>query len=158
MSHFKYLLPILTGMPLNEAEKDFSAPILLPMFHPERRSQLFVKEDDGFRVNTAIREMVVFAPQNVIKDPPFTKMDLLLCRNLLIYIESELQTKLMKLKKQVLDTSEPVTDIILFNIKKTVSYHIAAQPIRDKQGNITGVSTCASECLCEKLLYKTKES
>ncbi len=118
MSHFKYLLPILTGMPLNEAEKDFSAPILLPMFHPERRSQLFVKEDDGFRVNTAIREMVVFAPQNVIKDPPFTKMDLLLCRNLLIYIESELQTKLMKLKKQVLDTSEPVTDIILFNIKK----------------------------------------
>ncbi len=62
-----------------------------------RLSRFFVKEDDGFRVTTAIREMVVFAPQNVIKDPPFTKMDLLLCRNLLIYMEPELQDKLMNL-------------------------------------------------------------
>jgi two-component system, chemotaxis family, CheB/CheR fusion protein len=64
---------------------------------PERLSQFFNKEDDGFRVNTAIREMVVFAPHNIIKDPPFTKLDLMLCRNLLIYMESELQKKLMSL-------------------------------------------------------------
>ncbi|MCF8221975.1 MAG: PAS domain-containing protein [Bacteroidales bacterium] len=64
---------------------------------PERLSHYFVKEDDGFRVNTTIREIVVFAPQNVIKDPPFTKMDLLLCRNLLIYMEPELQNKMMNL-------------------------------------------------------------
>jgi two-component system CheB/CheR fusion protein len=64
---------------------------------PERLSHFFVKENDGFRVNSTIREMVVFAPQNVIKDPPFTKMDLLFCRNLLIYMESKLQSKLMSL-------------------------------------------------------------
>ena len=64
---------------------------------PERLSQFFYKEDDGFRVNTAIREMVVFAPHNIIKDPPFTKLDLMLCRNLLIYMEPELQKKLMSL-------------------------------------------------------------
>ena len=50
-------------------------------------------------VNTAfkksIREMVVFAPQNVIKDPPFTKLDILSCRNLLIYLGQELQRKLL---------------------------------------------------------------
>ncbi|KAF0128697.1 MAG: two-component system chemotaxis family CheB/CheR fusion protein [Bacteroidetes bacterium] len=64
---------------------------------PERLSQFFVKDENGFRVNTAIREMVVFAPHNVIKDPPFTKLDLLFCRNLLIYMENELQRKLMNL-------------------------------------------------------------
>ncbi|MEI8204311.1 MAG: chemotaxis protein CheB [Bacteroidota bacterium] len=64
---------------------------------PESLSQYFTKEDHGFRVNTAIREMVVFAPHNVIKDPPFTKLDLLFCRNMLIYMEGELQKKLMSL-------------------------------------------------------------
>lgn len=41
--------------------------------------------------------MVVFAPQNVIKDPPFTKLNFLSCRNMLIYMEPELQQKMMSL-------------------------------------------------------------
>ncbi len=64
---------------------------------PERIGKYFTKEENSFRINTSIREMVVFAPHNVIKDPPFTKLDLLLCRNVLIYMESELQKKLMNL-------------------------------------------------------------
>ncbi|MBN1767032.1 MAG: PAS domain-containing protein [Prolixibacteraceae bacterium] len=63
----------------------------------ERISQFFTKDGDQYRVNTNIREMVVFAPHNVIKDPPFTKLDLLTCRNLLIYMEPVLQKKLMNL-------------------------------------------------------------
>jgi two-component system CheB/CheR fusion protein len=63
----------------------------------ERLSHFFTREENGFRVNNAIREMVVFASHNVIKDPPFTKLDLLFCRNLLIYMEAELQKKLMNL-------------------------------------------------------------
>jgi two-component system CheB/CheR fusion protein len=63
----------------------------------ERLSRFFTKQEAGFRVNTSIREMVVFAPQNVIKDPPFTRVDFLSCRNLLIYMEPELQKKLMNL-------------------------------------------------------------
>lgn len=63
----------------------------------ERINQFFTKDGDQFRVNTSIREMVVFAPHNVIKDPPFTKLDLLTCRNLLIYMEPVLQKKLMNL-------------------------------------------------------------
>jgi two-component system CheB/CheR fusion protein len=63
---------------------------------PERIKRYFVKEDDGqFRVKKQIREMLVFAPQNVIKDPPFTKLDLLCCRNMLIYLGAELQKKLL---------------------------------------------------------------
>ncbi len=63
----------------------------------ERLSRFFTVEAENFRVNNVIREMVVFAPQNVIKDPPFTKLDLLFCRNMLIYMESTLQKKLIAL-------------------------------------------------------------
>jgi len=64
---------------------------------PERIKGFFIKEENGYRVSNVIREMIVFAPHNVIKDPPFTKLDILSCRNLLIYIEPELQKKLLHL-------------------------------------------------------------
>ena len=58
--------------------------------------QWFTKEEDGrYRIDKHIREMLVFALQNVISDPPFTNLDILSCRNLLIYFETELQRKLM---------------------------------------------------------------
>ena len=65
---------------------------------PERLQRFFVKEDDShYRVGKEIREMVTFATQNIIMDPPFTKLDILICRNLLIYLTPELQKKLMPL-------------------------------------------------------------
>ena len=63
----------------------------------ERLERFFVKTDKGYRIAKTIREMVIFAPQNCIMDPPFTKLDLLSCRNLLIYLAPELQRKLMPL-------------------------------------------------------------
>jgi two-component system CheB/CheR fusion protein len=62
---------------------------------PERLRRFFIKEDAGYRVKKDIREMVVFATQNIIKDPPFTKLDLLSCRNLMIYLEPELQSRVL---------------------------------------------------------------
>jgi two-component system CheB/CheR fusion protein len=62
-----------------------------------RLARFFTPEAGGFRVRQEIREMVVFAPQNLIMDPPFTRLDLLSCRNLLIYLAPELQRKLMQL-------------------------------------------------------------
>ncbi len=64
---------------------------------PERLSNFFVKEDRGYRVRKEIRESVIFAPQNLIMDPPFTKLDILSCRNLLIYLLPEVQKKLIPL-------------------------------------------------------------
>ena len=61
----------------------------------ERLRRFFTKEDAGYRMKKNIREMIVFAVQNVIKDPPFTKLDLLTCRNLMIYLEPELQNRLI---------------------------------------------------------------
>ncbi len=61
----------------------------------ERLHRFFVKDDAGYRIRKEIREMAVFAIQNVIKDPPFTRLDLLSCRNLMIYLEPELQNRLI---------------------------------------------------------------
>ena len=64
---------------------------------PGRLQRFFVKEGDGYRISQEIRESVVFAVQNVIKDAPFTRLDLLSCRNLLIYLGAELQNQLVPL-------------------------------------------------------------
>lgn len=61
----------------------------------ERLKRFFIKEEAGYRIKKEVREMVVFAVQNVTKDPPFTKMDLVSCRNLLIYLEPELQGRVI---------------------------------------------------------------
>ena len=63
----------------------------------ERLRRFFVKDENGYQVASEIREMAIFAPQNMIMDPPFTKLDLLLCRNLLIYLDQGMQKKLMPL-------------------------------------------------------------
>jgi two-component system CheB/CheR fusion protein len=64
---------------------------------PDRLTRFFLATDDGFFINTEIRETVVFAQHNIIMHPPFTKLDFLSCRNLLIYMEPELQKKLLRL-------------------------------------------------------------
>ncbi len=62
---------------------------------PGRLNRFFSTTDDGYRVNTEIREMIVFAHHNIIMHPPFTKIDFLSCRNLLIYMDPVLQKKLL---------------------------------------------------------------
>lgn len=62
---------------------------------PDRLKRHFVRDDNKYAISKPIREMVIFATQNIIKDPPFTKLDLLCCRNLLIYFGQELQGKLL---------------------------------------------------------------
>ncbi len=66
---------------------------------PERLARFFAAEPDGsaYRIHKAIRDMLVFSEQDVIKDPPFSKLDLISCRNLLIYMGGELQKKLIPL-------------------------------------------------------------
>lgn len=57
----------------------------------------FTEEDDAIRVNKRLRETVVFATQNVISDPPFSKLDLITCRNLMIYLEAEVQQRMIEM-------------------------------------------------------------
>ena len=64
---------------------------------PERLARFFTTDADQgtYRINKSIRDMMVFSEQDLIKDPPFSRLDLLCCRNLLIYLNSDLQKRLM---------------------------------------------------------------
>jgi two-component system CheB/CheR fusion protein len=62
---------------------------------PERLSRFFIRLDGGYQINKSIREMCVFARQNITKDPPFSNLDLITCRNLLIYLGPELQKRVI---------------------------------------------------------------
>jgi two-component system CheB/CheR fusion protein len=66
---------------------------------PQRLARFFTQEPDGggYRIHKAIRDMLVFSEQDVLKDPPFSKLDLLSCRNLLIYLDGNLQKRLIPL-------------------------------------------------------------
>lgn len=87
---------------------------------PERLARYFAAGpgDGAYRIHKTIRDMLVFSEQNVIKDPPFSKLDLISCRNLLIYLDAELQKKLLPLFHYALNpgghlflgTSETVGD------------------------------------------------
>jgi two-component system CheB/CheR fusion protein len=64
---------------------------------PERLARWFVREGDTYCVVKELREMCIFSQHNVIKDAPFSKLDLVSCRNLLIYLNSELQNRVIPL-------------------------------------------------------------
>ncbi|MBC8206447.1 MAG: PAS domain-containing protein [Kiritimatiellales bacterium] len=90
------------GTDLDEATLDQARAATYPEsiqadVSPERLKHYFIKEDTGrYRIKPALRDMLVFAVQNVINDPPFIQLDLISCRNLLIYLGPELQKKLLR--------------------------------------------------------------
>ncbi|HEX7226531.1 MAG TPA: CheR family methyltransferase, partial [Candidatus Binatia bacterium] len=63
----------------------------------ERLARFFIKKDSIYQIEPRIRECVTFAEHNIIQDPPFLRMDLISCRNLMIYIEPEVQQKILNL-------------------------------------------------------------
>lgn len=64
---------------------------------PERLRRFFTKIEGGYRMSKNIRDMCIFAQHNLLNDPPFSQMDLICCRNLLIYLEPVLQNKVISL-------------------------------------------------------------
>jgi two-component system CheB/CheR fusion protein len=61
----------------------------------ERLKRFFIRLDGGFQINKSIRDMCIFAKQNLVKDPPFSNLDLVSCRNLLIYLGPVLQRRVI---------------------------------------------------------------
>ena len=64
---------------------------------PERLRQFFTKGEHTYRISKEVRDAVVFAEQNIVSHPPFSKLDLISCRNLMIYLEPEIQKKIFRL-------------------------------------------------------------
>ncbi len=63
----------------------------------QRLARFFTAQNDGYQINSELRDRVLFAQQDVVLDPPFTRLDLISCRNLLIYFDQSLQRKLIPL-------------------------------------------------------------
>jgi two-component system CheB/CheR fusion protein len=76
---------------IETARRGIYTDVSLEYVSSERLNRFFTKEEAGYQVKKSIRDMVVFSTQNLIFDPPFSKIDLLCCRNVLIYLEPELQ-------------------------------------------------------------------
>ena len=110
-----YSVAIILRECMNEAKKNFNVQIFAtdidsdaiekarigsytgiePDVSKERLKLFFTKDKGLYKIRKEVRELIVFAPQSVVKDPPFTKLDLIVCRNLLIYFNSELQKKVI---------------------------------------------------------------
>jgi two-component system CheB/CheR fusion protein len=69
---------------------------IAPDVGEDRLKRFFTKEEDRFKVKKEVRDMAIFAPQNIIRDPPFIRLDMISCRNLLIYFEPALQRKVLE--------------------------------------------------------------
>lgn len=82
---------------IDTARKGIFASNIAADVSPERLNRFFTVQDKNFRIKTEIRVMVVFAQHNIIMHPPFTKLDFISCRNLLIYMDSDLQKKILGL-------------------------------------------------------------
>lgn len=95
----------------------------------ERLARFFTAHGDGYRINKDIRDLVLFAQQDVVLDPPFTRLDLIACRNLLIYFDQSLQRKLIPLFHYSLRTG----GVLLLGSSETVGrYTQLFAPIESK--------------------------
>jgi two-component system CheB/CheR fusion protein len=97
---------------------------------PERLERFFTQEAGGaYRINKVIRDLLVFSEHDVIKDPPFSKLDLISCRNMLIYMGNELQKKLIPLFHYSLNPGGS----LFLGTSETIGEHIQLFSILDRQ-------------------------
>ncbi|RZL05967.1 MAG: chemotaxis protein CheR, partial [Pedobacter sp.] len=80
---------------IEHARAGFYFSNIISELSPDRLERFFIKKNNGYVVKKEVREMIVFAQHNLIKDAPFTKLDLLCCRNVMIYLTTDLQRKLL---------------------------------------------------------------
>jgi two-component system CheB/CheR fusion protein len=85
----------LSEMAIAKARLGFYLRNDLVNISPKRLQRFFTKIDGGFRVVKSIRDLVIFAPHNIFKDPPFSRLDLISCCNLMIYLDAVLQKRII---------------------------------------------------------------
>ena len=81
----------LHELSLQQARDGVYPPSIEAEVSPERLQRFFVRDDGNYRVCQELRELMVFAPHGLLRDPPFSHMDLIVCRNLLIYLQRDTQ-------------------------------------------------------------------
>jgi two-component system CheB/CheR fusion protein len=99
---------------------------------PERLRRFFTKSDSGFQVHKHIRDSCIFARHDVIKDPPFSKLDLISCRNVLIYLGSSLQDRVVPVFHYALNSN----GFLVLGSSETIGSHAGLFQLVDKKNKI----------------------
>ncbi|KGE12600.1 CheR family methyltransferase [Sphingobacterium deserti] len=85
----------LDAQAIDQARDGFYFSNIASELSPQQLDRFFIERNNGYVVKKEIREMIVFAQHNLVKDAPFTRLDLLCCRNVMIYLTAELQKKII---------------------------------------------------------------
>src|SRR6185295_4604332 len=95
--HVQVFATDIDAQALEAARQGWYPETVASQLSPERLERFFVKHGNMYQVSREIRDMCLFSLHNLIADPPFSRLDLVSCRNLLIYLESELQKRVLAL-------------------------------------------------------------
>ena len=114
---------------IEKARKGIFPDSIVADISKARLEQFFTKDDGVFRVKKQIRDMVVFSLQSIIRDPPFSRLDLVSCRNLLIYLDQPLQKKIIPLFHYTLN---PQGVLFLGNSESIGEFRDLFQPLNAK--------------------------
>jgi two-component system CheB/CheR fusion protein len=115
-----------------QARTGFYTPAQVADISPERLNRFFVQVEGGYQIAKPVRELCVFARQNLIGDPPFSRMDLITCRNVLIYLGPPLQKKLLPIFHYALQSA----GFLLLGTSETVGDFSELFTLFDKKNKI----------------------
>ncbi|MEG4421154.1 chemotaxis protein CheB [Microcoleus sp. LAD1_D5] len=115
-----------------QARSAFYTPAQVADISPERLNRFFVRVEGGYQIAKPVRELCVFARQNLIGDPPFSRMDLITCRNVLIYLGPPLQKKLLPIFHYALQSA----GFLLLGTSETVGDFSELFTLFDKKNKI----------------------
>jgi two-component system CheB/CheR fusion protein len=117
----------LNNLAIERARRAWYPKSIIQDVSKARLDKFFTEVDGGYSVNTAIREHCIFARHNALVDPPFSNMDLVSCRNMLIYLQSGLQRKLLPLLHYALK----LNCILFLGPSETISHYRDLFELRD---------------------------
>jgi two-component system CheB/CheR fusion protein len=131
---------------LEKARAGVYSPNQVKDVSPRRLKQFFVKLDRGYQIRKDVRERCVFARQNVFQDPPFSRVDLISCRNVLIYLGTELQNRVIPIFHYALKPG----GLLLLGRAETITAHSELFAPLDRSYRIYSRKTGASRLVFER--------
>jgi two-component system, chemotaxis family, CheB/CheR fusion protein len=117
---------------ISHARKGLYTEAIAQDVSSERLRKYFKKVDGGFQISKSIRDLCVFARQNMVKDPPFSRLDLITCRNVMIYLGPSLQKRAIRTFHQALQPN----GFLMLGISETIGSHADLFHLVDKKNKI----------------------
>ena len=117
---------------IEQARAGVYAPSVTEDLSAERIRRFFTKTDGHFRINKEIRDLCVFARQDLTRDPPFSKLDLIVCRNVLIYLSQSVQSRLIGVFHYALKP----TGFLMLGSAETIGTHAELFAVADKKHRV----------------------